>query len=105
MWIAILKKQVDDKGPKQVAKELAVSRSTVDLVCQGKYQASTKKIEAKIKAIYGHNGKIPCPVLEEITPARCVETWQRAKKIGMMAGNPETLKLYKTCINCPVRNS
>ena len=103
MWIEVLKKEVSSKGPKQVAKELGFSRSTIDLVCQGKYPADTKKIGERIKAIYGQDGQIPCPVLGFITPNRCAENWQRAKLIGMKAGNPETLRLYKTCLDCAIR--
>lgn len=105
MWIEILKKEVAVKGPKQVAKELGISRSTVDMVCQGKYQASTARIEERVKAIYGHNGGIKCPVLGEITPNECAEKWKLAKKIGMRAGNPETLKLYKACMKCSIRKT
>ncbi len=111
MWIDILKKEVaaigadgKPKGPKQVAKELGISRSAVDLVCQGKYNASTAKIEQRVRKIYGNdNGGITCPVLGAISPNTCSEKWNLAKKIGMKAGNPETLKLYKTCTNCSVR--
>jgi hypothetical protein len=103
MWIEILRKEAKAKGAKQVAKELGISRSSVDLVCQGKYQASTEKIQGRIKAVYGKNGVILCPVLDEISPNQCAETWSRAKNIGMRVGNPETLKLYKTCLNCLIR--
>ena len=102
-WIDILRKEVKEKGPKQVAQELGLSRPTIDLVCQDKYKASTNRIEEKVKAIYGHNGKVPCPILGIITPVKCAEYWNKAKKIGMSAGNPETLKLYKTCIKCAIR--
>lgn len=103
MWLDILKKEVSAKGPKQVAKELGISRSTVDMVVQGKYQASTAKVEERIKLIYGRSGGIECPVLGRITPNACAEKWNLAKKIGMRAGNPETLKLYKECLKCAVR--
>lgn len=103
MWLKILKKEVLAKGPRQVAKELGISRSTVDMVVQGKYKASTKKIEERVKAIYGNNGGIKCPVLGEITPDTCAEKWKLAKKIGMRAGNPETLRLYKECMRCLIR--
>lgn len=103
MWVEILRKEVAAKGSKQVAKELGISRTSVDLVCQAKYQASTKKIEDRIKSIYGTGGLILCPVLGEISPIRCAETWDRSKKIGMKCGNPETLRLYKTCLNCSIR--
>lgn len=104
MWIEILRKEVASKGPKQTAKELGISRSAVDLVCQGKYNASTAKIEERVKKIYGNDtGGITCPVLGSISPNTCSEKWNLAKKIGMKAGNPETLRLYKTCMNCSVR--
>lgn len=103
MWIDILKRQVEQKGPRQVAKELGVSRSTIDLVCQDKYQASTDKIIERVKNIYGENGHVLCPVLGEISPNTCAEKWTLAKKIGMKAGNPDTLRLYKTCLNCGIR--
>jgi len=103
MWIEVLRREVAKKGPKQVARELGVSRSTIDLVVQGKYSAGLTKINARIEAIYGHNGQVLCPILEEIKPARCADLWNKAKKIGMRAGNPETLKLYKTCLKCSVR--
>jgi len=105
MWIEVLKKEVEKKGPKQVAQELGVSRSTIDLVCQGKYKASTKRIEERVKSVYGHNGKVICEMLGEITPLICAENWNRAKKIGKLASNPELLRLYKTCLNCSVRRS
>jgi hypothetical protein len=103
MWIEILRKEVAARGPKQVAKELGISRSTVDLVCQGKYQAATDAVEDRVKSIYGTDGHVCCSVLGDISPNTCAEKWNLAKKIGMMAGNPETLRLYKTCLNCSVR--
>lgn len=103
MWIEILKRQVEQRGPRQVAKELGVSRSTVDLVCQGKYQASTTKVEGRVQKIYGTGGNIECPVKGLITPIECAENFRKAKVIGMKAGNPLTLKLYKECLRCAIR--
>lgn len=103
MWLDILRKEVAAKGPREVARELGISRSTVDMVCQGKYQAQTVKIEERVKKIYGRDGKVECPVKGLITPIECAEKWNLAKKIGMRAGNPETLKLYKQCLRCAVR--
>lgn len=104
-WIEILKREVEAKGPKVVAQELGINRTTVDLVCQDKYQASTDKVIERVKKVYGHDGNVLCPVLDIITPLRCAELWNKAKKIGMKASNPETLKLYKTCLNCSVRRN
>jgi len=103
MWIEILRQEVAAKSPKQVALELGVSRTTVDLLCSGKYGADPARMIERIKAVYGANGQIVCPVLGGIAPLRCAETWKRARAIGMKAGNPETLRLYKACQNCAVR--
>lgn len=103
MWLERLKRKVEAKGIEQVAKELGMSSTSIDLVLRGMYQASTHKVEARVKNIYGNGGYIHCPVLGDITPNICAEKWTLAKKIGMRAGNPETLKLYKTCLKCDLR--
>lgn len=99
--IARLREEVDKKGISQVAKELGVSKTTVYLVLQGKYK-SMERLMARIQAIYGAKG-ILCPVLGEITPDICSQKWELAKVIGLKAGNPETLKLYKACQKCALR--
>ncbi len=103
MWIEILRREVAAKGPKQAAHELGVSRTTVDLVCRGKYPGSTRRMEERIKAIYGTRGMLVCPKLGEISPLQCADKWSKAKKIGMKASNPETLRLYKACSRCTIR--
>jgi hypothetical protein len=103
MWIEILRKEVDAKGPKVVAKEIGYSRATVDLVLRGTYEGSRDKVAERVMNIYGSNGMVRCPVLGEIAPNICAEKWTLAKKIGMMASNPEKLRLYKTCLGCAIR--
>ena len=104
MWIDLLRQLILDKGPRQVARELGISHSTLSLIMSGKYNASTKRIEERVGRIYGNGeGGINCPVLGEIQPSLCAEKWNLAKRIGGMAGNPETLKLYKACMKCAVR--
>lgn len=103
MWIEILKREVTARGAKQVAHELGIGRSTVSLLAQGKYPGSTQRMEERIEAIYGKDGKVECPTLGSINPSKCADTWTKARKIGMKASNPETLRLYKTCAKCTVR--
>lgn len=100
-WYELLIKKIDEKGIKQVAHELGVSTSMINLIKTNKYP-NTEKIARRIQKIYG-NGGIDCPVLGHIKPEKCAEKWSLAKKIGMKAGNPETLKLYRTCLNCSLR--
>ena len=103
MWIEILRREVGLRGARQIAKELNISRPTVDLVLKGTYGASTQKVQARVKAMYGHNGAVDCPVLGDITPNVCADNWGRAKRIGMKASNPETLRLYSACVHCAIR--
>jgi transcriptional regulator with XRE-family HTH domain len=100
MWIEILKEELEKRGLTQVAKDLELSKPTVSLVSNGKYPANTKKVEERIMKVYGTYQKIGCPILGAITQTKCVETRMRARLIGMKAGNPETLRLYKTCETC-----
>lgn len=104
-WLEIFKKMVEEKGPAQVARELGVSTTTVSLVKSGQYGASTKKIEERVINIYGSNGQVMCPVLGEIDPSRCIDNWELARKIGVSCGNPATMRLYKACMKCTLRNS
>lgn len=104
MWFELLKKDIEVKGVSAVAKKLGLSKATISLVCNDKYPADKKKIEERIRKTYGGT-KIRCPVLEVITLAQCLETRHRAKLIGMKAGNPETLRLYKACHTCKKREA
>lgn len=103
MWREILKREVETKGSRNVERELGYSRTAVYLTLQGTYKGSTDKIEARVMAVYGNDGNVDCAVLGTITPARCIETWQKAKTIGMQASNPDTLRLYAACKKCKVR--
>ncbi len=100
--IETLKREIKTKGIKQVASELGVSVSSINLLVTEKYPGNLENMLRRIKKIYG-NGGINCPVLGKITPTKCGEKWNLAKKIGMKAGNPETLRLYRMCLNCSLR--
>ena len=103
-WLEILRDQVAVKGLPIVARELGVAKSTICMVAGGKYPASTKRIEARVLAVYG-GATVVCPVLGSIDAAACAANQDRAKRIGLRAGNPETLRLFKCCSNCPVRGA
>lgn len=105
IWLEILRRQIANRTTSLVARELAVSPTTISLVLSGKYGASTDKIERRVMRIYGNGDGITCPVLGRISPLKCVETWELAGKIGSKAGNPRTIRLYKACLKCDLRNS
>ena len=105
VWLQLLAMQVEAKGnAAEVARELSLSPATVSLVLAGKYPAATAKIEKRVMAIYGHNGKVNCPVAGNIEPGRCATNWERAKMIGVKVSNPAKIRLYKTCLKCDLRN-
>lgn len=100
-WIDTLKKLVTEKGLGQVARELNVSKTTVSLVMAGKYQASSDKVQERVVLVYSKDG-ILCPVLGRIEPTACADIRERANKIGLKAGNPESLRLFVRCLKCPL---
>ncbi len=99
----ILRQQVTEKRQGQVARELDISKAALSQILSGKYKADTARMEAKVLAIYGHGGQVPCPVLGETTPSECANNHERARRVGLKGGNPNTLRLLQTCLNCPVR--
>ena len=103
-WLTILTRHVAAKGRSEVARELKVSAATLSLVLNDKYPASTEAIEKKVMSIYGHDGKVHCPVLGDVEPAQCIDNWERAQKIKG-AGNPATIRLYIACRKCDLRSS
>lgn len=98
-WKEILREAVEARGAAEVARELGISKTTISLVLSGKYGAATDRIEEKVTRIYAAAG-VDCPILGQIEPGRCADIRERARKIGLKAGNPETLRLYKTCFKC-----
>ncbi|MBF0481306.1 MAG: LacI family transcriptional regulator [Desulfovibrionaceae bacterium] len=100
-WLEILRARVEASSQAEVAKALDISRTAICQVLAGKYPAKTGRIEAKVLALFGATS-VACPVRGEIAPAECSETRERARTIGLRAGNPETVKLFKSCLNCPV---
>lgn len=104
--INLLRREVTAKGQATVAKELGISKTAVSQILNGKYQASTGHVESRVMRLYGGLGALVCPHrLEEITPAECAATYNRAVAVGLKAtGNPETLRQHHACLHCPVRS-
>ena len=100
--MAILQRHVDMKGRAAVCMELSISSATLSQVLGGKYGASTDAIESKIVNIYGHSGKVSCPVLGEIEPGTCASHHARALRKNA-AGNPQTIRLHIACRICKLR--
>lgn len=102
-WLVLLQQRIDDVGGAEVARELGIAPGSVSLLKNNKYPASTAKMEEKILKMYSQGGVIECPVRGEMTPAECVETYNKAVQLGGLGGNPQQTKLYKTCLKCDFR--
>ena len=98
-WIEVLKREVEARGLGQVARELNVSKTTISLCLSGKYQASMDKIRDRVALVYAQSG-IACPVLGTVSPMACADSRDKANRIGLKAGNPESLRLYVSCLKC-----
>lgn len=99
----IYKKEYEVKGATTVGKELEISRTSAYCLYHGTYPAGTKRMEQRIRLIYGNKGKVDCPVFGELSPGLCAETYQNALNIGFKVSNPEKLRLYSTCKKCKNR--
>jgi len=105
IWLQLLKQRVESvEVAAIVARELEISPTTLSLVLADKYPASTERIERKVLRLYSDGGMITCPILGAIDIGKCTVTNERARKIGSRAGNPRTVRLYKACLKCEVRN-
>ncbi len=96
-WLDILRARVAAEGQAAVAQTLGVARSAISMVLNGKYPAATHRLARKVLAAYGQKD---CPILGAILPATCTTHAQAAKRLGLVAGNPQTLRLRKACLTC-----
>jgi len=101
-WLKLLKQNLQQKSAKKVSKEIGYSTATINLCINNKYK-KPEKVKERVMAIYGNNGKVQCPILSEITPQQCADHHDRAKKVGLRVGNPDTMRLHRSCLQCPVR--
>lgn len=94
MWMKLLQDAVAVSTKKAVADNLGVSRSTVSLIMNGKYPASSGHVAQKVLNVYG---RIHCPHLDaEITPERC-----RSCRTGSAPiSNPRAMKHWRACQVC-----
>lgn len=89
-------------GQGQAAKEVGVSATTLSQFLAGKYPGRADLVAEKIIAVYGQGGLVACPAPGQgaITPSVCADNRDKAKRIGVRAGNPDTKRLYNTCLSC-----
>ncbi|EEW12338.1 helix-turn-helix domain-containing protein [Vibrio mimicus] len=91
-WLDELRKRVEQSSLVEVATALGISKSTISLVLNGKYPASTDKIQTLVESVFmGHT--VVCPILGEIPKHKCASI-QAAKHAS---GGPHAIRLWKAC--------
>ncbi|MFH2100219.1 MAG: hypothetical protein ABIJ95_11950 [Pseudomonadota bacterium] len=90
----ILRQAVGASSAAAVARAIEYSPAAVSQVLAGKYP-NPDNIMAKVREVYG-NDKVVCPVLGEISLARCA----RERKTPFSAASPLRGKIYLACRTC-----
>ena len=95
-WLASLRSACDAPGASQakVARRLGVSEAVVSKALNGKYGASLRSLEQRVRERI-IDARIKCPVLFEITREKC-RTEQRRP---FASTNPQRVALYRACRN------
>lgn len=95
MWLDLLTEAVNKSSKQAVADDLGVSRTTISLVMNDNYPASTDKIEEKVINFYG---RLDCPHTgEQITIADCKQHHTSAAPTS----SPRAMRLWRACQVCP----
>ena len=96
-WLDELRRHVDDSSLGVVASEMGLSKATISLVLNGKYNGDMVRIQNLVESVYmGHT--VTCPVLGEIPKHKCL-AHQSTKHVG---STPNAIRLWKACRSgCP----
>lgn len=95
MWLKLLTDAVEKSSKQAVADDLGISRTAISLVMNGKYPASTDKIEALVMALYS---RVDCPHLgESIAITQC----KRHHSEKAPTSSPRAMRLWRACQTCP----
>jgi hypothetical protein len=94
MWFELLQQHVAASSRAKVALELKLSRTTVSLVLDGKYPASTDKIAERVMSTYS---VVQCPFMDaEISRAVCIQHHTSSAPTS----SPRAMKLWRACQGC-----
>lgn len=92
-WIQVLRQAcVDRSSQRKVASQLGISPTSVNLVLNGRYPASTQRIEGKVRLLLMVPNVI-CPVFGEISGQSCLAYQQKRFSPGAANG----VKIWCAC--------
>jgi len=103
-WVEVLRARVAKKGARQAAIEVGYSQAVISQVLGGKYTGNLDAVLRRIERLYG-NEEVACPDGEATTPEACAIKRERAGRMGLKAGNPDTLRQNSTCLKCDLRRA
>jgi hypothetical protein len=96
-WLDVLRAEVERTSLGRTAAIVGCSKTTLSYVLSGTYDASTERIEARVRGAL-MNKKVECPVLAEISTNQCLDEQARP----FAATNPTRIAVYRACRNgCP----
>ena len=96
-WILTLAHEVDITSQRRVATRTGINATTINKVLANKYEASTARIEERIRGALMAK-TVNCPVLGEIGAQRCIS--EQGKKLTFE--NPLRQRVYHACRGgCP----
>lgn len=94
-WQNLLIEAVQASTKKHVADQLGVSRSTISLIVNGKYPASSDHVAKRVLEKFG---RIECPHLVRlITQTECHKNFARQAPNN----SPREMKFWRACQVCP----
>lgn len=97
-WLAWLRAACERDTQREVAERLKVSPAMVNQALKGTYRGNLAQLENRVRGEL-MNEKVGCPVLWEISKARCEEEQRRPFRMSSHL----TVKLFVTCPTCPRR--
>jgi hypothetical protein len=95
-WFRILNHKCEEFGRTQVCSDIDISKSTLSLVLAKKYPGNLERIAEKVQRAY-ETSSVTCPVLDDITIARC----ETERSRPFTSSNPIRVRLFRTCATCP----
>lgn len=96
MWFDLLKKAVAESNITQVAAKLDVSRTTISLVLDSKYQAKTDKVAARVMEVYS---RLDCPHMKtSIGQKECSQYRNRS----VPTSSPRAMQHWRACQSCEI---
>ncbi len=93
-WMDLLINAVNASSKAKVAETIGVSRTTVSLIVNNKYPASTEHVAQMVLSVYGH---ITCPHFGAKIPHHECQDYQNRQS---PTGSPREMRHWRACQEC-----